>query len=218
MTILVLLYASCHIAISCKRWLFLLPKYCWKLNNSLTSSLLLPCMLITPRPLHLNSLTSSLLLPCMLITPRPLHLNSRAAQLLYFLQSILTHLLPHSPSTVFIIPSNIFIFLLRTIFLLSGDKSPPVLCIRKTVYFILVLEGYFYWYETLGDYTLSLQLSCMRFIELPEYLDSCLPSVLENFQSLPLQLFLWLVSIYASRTSVTHMWKFLIMPHCLLHS
>lgn len=95
----------------------------------------------------------------MLITIRPLHLNSRAAQLLYFLQSILTHLLPHSPSTVFIIPSNIFIFLLRTIFLLSGDKSPPVLCIRKTVYFILVLEGYFYWYETLGDYALSLQIT-----------------------------------------------------------
>ena len=81
----------------------------------------------------------------------------------------MTHLPPHLPSTVFIIPSNIFTFLLRTIFLLSGDKS-PVLCIRKTVYSILVLEGYFYWYETLGDSTLSLQLSCMRFIELPEYL------------------------------------------------
>ena len=34
-----------------------------------------------------------------------------------------------------------------------------VLCIRKTVYFILVLEGYFYWYETLGDYALSLQIT-----------------------------------------------------------
>ena len=91
----------------------------------------------------------------------------------------------------------IFIFLLRTIFLLSGDKSPPVLCIRKTVYFILVLEGYFYWYETLGDYTLSLQLSCMRFIELPEYLDSCLPSVLENFQSFLLQIFILFISLFA---------------------
>lgn len=132
--------------------------------------------------------------------------------------TILIHLLLYLPFPGFFIPSYIFIFLLGIIFLLSANNF-LTFCLSENIFISYsCVRDIFIGYEILDGYLFSLYLSCLMFIELSEYLDWCLSSVLEN--SSPLSLWTTaLASLFILLTPQLHIQKMseqVSIPHVSL--